>query len=118
MPHEENPIGNIEISSRAIATIAYQAVIQTYGVVGLASKNLIDGLTHILVKDPTHGIDVEVMDENIAIHIYVIVQYGTRIKTVADSIAEAVKFNVEKALGLPVDQVNVHVQGLRISEPE
>jgi len=29
-----------------------------------------------------------------------------------------VKFSVEKALGVPVSQVNVHVQGLRVSDLE
>jgi uncharacterized alkaline shock family protein YloU len=28
---------------------------------------------------------------------------------------ENVKFRVEKALGVPIDEVNVHVQGLRVS---
>jgi uncharacterized alkaline shock family protein YloU len=34
---------------------------------------------------------------------------------VASSVAENVRFQVEKATGLPVDNVNVHVRGLRIS---
>jgi uncharacterized alkaline shock family protein YloU len=34
---------------------------------------------------------------------------------VAVSVANAVRFNVEKALGLRVNSVNVHVAGLRIS---
>jgi uncharacterized alkaline shock family protein YloU len=38
-----------------------------------------------------------------------------RISEVAHNIMESVKFNVEKALGIPVAQVNVHVQGLRVS---
>ena len=33
------------------------------------------------------------------------------------NIMENVKFSVEKALGVPVAQVNVHVQGLRVSNP-
>ena len=44
-----------------------------------------------------------------------IIEYGTRIVSVAHSVQNLVKFNVEKALGLPVASVNVHVQGLRVS---
>ena len=32
--------------------------------------------------------------------------------------ASLVKFNVERAIGVPVGQVNVHVEGLRISSPD
>jgi uncharacterized alkaline shock family protein YloU len=54
-------------------------------------------------------------DDMVNIDIYIIVQYGTRIKSVASSVANTVRFNVEKYLGLPINNVNVHVQGLRIN---
>lgn len=116
MAEEKNTFGNINISPRAIASIAHAAAIQTYGVVGLASKNLVDGLQNMVVKDPTHGIDVRYDGNRIIIEIYIIVEYGTRIKTVAGSVANSVRYQVEKTVGLPVHEINVHVQGLHISE--
>jgi uncharacterized alkaline shock family protein YloU len=118
MSEDINPYGSIHISARAIATIAYQATIKSYGVVGLASKNIVDGLAHLIVKDPTHGIEVNYEDDQIDIDIYVVVQYGTRIKSVANSVVNTVRFNVEKALGLPINNINVHVQGMRINGPD
>jgi uncharacterized alkaline shock family protein YloU len=118
MSEDINPYGSIDISARAIATIAYQATIKSYGVVGLAHKNIMDGLANLIVKDPTHGIEVTYEDDHIDIDLYVIVQYGTRIKSVASSVANTVRFNVEKALGLPINNVNVHVQGMRINGPD
>ena len=110
-----NEYGNIHVTARAIAAIAYQAAIKSYGVVGLASKNVFNGITNMVVKDPTHGIEVRNEEGVIDIDIYIIVQYGTRIKSVAASVANTVRFNVEKYLGLPINNVNVHVQGLRIN---
>ena len=118
MNEDANPLGSIQISARAIATIAYQAAIQNYGDVGLASKNLVDGLTNLVVKDPTHGIEVNYDSDQINIDIYIIVQYGTRIKSVASSVANTVRFHVEKALGRSINNVNVHVQGLRINNSD
>jgi uncharacterized alkaline shock family protein YloU len=118
MKDDQNKYGSINVSARAIATIAYQAAIESYGVVGLASKNLVNGITNLLVKDPTHGIEVHYQEGNINIDIYIIVQYGTRIKSVANSVANTVRFHVEKTLGLPLNDVNVHVQGLRINGDE
>ncbi len=118
MSRESNPLGSIIVSARAIATIAQQAAIESYGVVGLASKSLVNGLTHLLAKDSTHGVDVRYDGETITIDIYIVVQYGTRVKAVAESAANTVRFHVEKALGVPIHAVNVHVQGLRLNETE
>ncbi|MBN2500311.1 MAG: Asp23/Gls24 family envelope stress response protein [Anaerolineales bacterium] len=118
MTEETNPIGSINISPRAIATIAYHAAVQSYGVVGLASKNIVNGLTHLIVKDPTHGIEVNYDGVQVDIDIYIVVEYGTRIKSVASSVANTVRYQVEKAIGIPINEVNVHVQGLRISNED
>ena len=118
MKKEKGPLGVIQISKQAIATIAFQAVQRSYGVVGLASKNIADELAHAIVKDPTHGIDVEYKDKVINIDTYIIIEYGTRIKSVAASVANTVRYQVEKSLGIPVNEINIHVQGLRISNEE
>lgn len=115
MTDETTPLGSIHVAPRAIASIAYHAALQSYGVVGLASKNLVNGLTQALVKDPTKGVEVAYDGHQINIDLYVIIEYGTRIKSVANSVSNAVRFQVEKALGMPVNEVNVHVRGLRIS---
>ncbi len=115
MAKETTPIGSIQVSPQAIATIAFQAAMRSYGVVGMASKNIVNGLANVLVKDPTHGIEVNYDGQKIDIDIYIIIEYGTRIKSVANSVANTVRYHVEKALGLPINEINVHVQGLRIS---
>jgi uncharacterized alkaline shock family protein YloU len=99
MADESTPIGSIHVTPRAIASIAYHAALQSYGVVGLTSKNLMDGLTHVLVKDPTKGVEVHYDGQQINIDLYVIIEYGTRIKSVAASVSNTVRFHVEKILG-------------------
>jgi len=113
-----NPIGSIFLSHRAIATIANEAALESYGVVGLTAKSLASGLTQALVKDPTMGVDVEFEENAVTIDLYIIVEYGTRIKSVATSVAESVKYRVENTTGLSVKNVNIHIRGLRISNPD
>lgn len=113
-----NPHGNIFISHRAIATIAHQSAMESYGVVGLAAKNFAEGLTQVLVKDPSLGVDVKFDGKTINIDLFIVVEYGIRITSVASSVADSVRYQIEKALGLPVANVNVHVRGLRISNPD
>lgn len=110
--------GKITISPKAIATIAAQAAVQSYGIVGMASKNIVDGIANVLARDPRHGVEVRTVGDQIVIDVYVIVEYGTRISSVATSVANAVRYKVERAIGLPVSAINVHVQGLRVSSSD
>jgi uncharacterized alkaline shock family protein YloU len=109
-------LGSVHVSPKAIATIASQALLTCYGVVGMASKNAIDELAASITRDPHHGIEVRVDRGRIVIDAYLIIQHGTRISTVASSVINAVRFNVERSVGLPVHQVNVYVQGLRLTD--
>ena len=112
---EDTKRGRIEISPHAIATIAGEAVLRCYGVVGVASKNLIGGLADLLQPDRWgRGVDVHVREGEVAVDLYVIVQYGTRVSEVAHGVMNSVKYALEQALGIPVAEVNVHVQGLRM----
>lgn len=112
---DEKNLGRIEISPHAIGTIAGEAVLRCYGVVGMASKNLIGGIADLLQPDRWgRGVDVQVHDGQVVVDLYVIIQYGTRISEVAHGVMNGVRYALEQALGIPVAEVNVHVQGLRM----
>ena len=116
MPIKEGKLGMIEISPLAVSTIAAQAINQCYGVVGMSSKNLVNSISTMLSSDNRRGINVTIEEEQIDIDVYVIVEYGVNIRAVAESIQHTVKFHVEKSLGLPVESVNVFIQGLRMKK--
>lgn len=118
MKSSDLPIGSIYISNRSIASIASQSALESYGIVGLASKNLAMGLSNVLTKDPVLGVDVIVEDSSVSINLYIVIEYGTRIKSVSDNVSEFVKYQIENTTGLSVKQVNVHVRGLRISNTD
>ncbi len=114
---EETSLGQIDISPDAIAAIASEAVLESYGVVGMASKNVLDGLIGWLRRDRSRrSVEVRISEGKVIIDLYVIVEYGTRISEVAYGVMNRVKFSLERTLGVPVSEINVHVQGLRISD--
>lgn len=110
-----NELGSILIQKEAIESIARQSTLQSYGVVGLAPKNLFESIRQILKKDAKYGVEVDFDHEGLVIDLYIMVEYGTRIKSITNSVVNSVKYNVEKTIGLPVRRINVHVRGLRIS---
>jgi len=110
--------GRVLISPRAISTIAAQAALRSYGVVGMGSRSLFDGLAGLVAHDPHQGVEIDTSGDDIVIDLYVVVEYGTRISVVASSVAHSVSYLVERALGMPVAAVNVHVQDLRVSDTD
>jgi len=109
--------GQLEISPTAIASIVSRTVLTCYGVVGMASCNRVDGLVEILQGDGNRrGVEVALVDDQIIIDLYVVLEYGMRIVAVTENVMKTVKFVVERSVGVPVREVNVHVQGLRVSE--
>ncbi|MFQ5419990.1 MAG: Asp23/Gls24 family envelope stress response protein [Anaerolineae bacterium] len=118
MTTKQEKLGSIDISTTAVISIASRAIDQCYGVVGMASKNLVNGISNLLSRDNKRGIEVQINEDGITIDVYVIVEYGVRIRAVAESIQNTVKFHVEKSMGLPVTAVNVYIQGLRLNKAE
>ena len=108
-------LGRIEVSPRVVASIAGHAANECYGIVGMAARGLRDGIAERLNRDNLHrGVEIEAREGGILIELYVIAQYGTRVSEVAHNLMSAVKYTVEKTLGLPVLAVNVNVQGIHL----
>ena len=109
--------GVISIDDNVIATLAGISAMESYGIVGMASKNATDGLFELLKSDYlAKGIKVYTKDEKLTIDLHVILEYGVRISVVAENIIERVKFNIESLTGLKIDKINVHVQGIRVGK--
>ncbi len=112
-------LGRIEVSEKAIASIAADAALRSYGVVGMASARLKDGLAELLRREHLErGVVVHLRDGQVSIDLYVVIEYGTRISEVGRNIAQNVRFGVERATGVPVSRVTVNVQGLRVSDQD
>lgn len=113
---DDTKLGRIEVAPSAIATLVAEAVKECYGVVGMSSRSFLDDLATSLQRGSQRGIDVRMAGDGITVDIYVVIEYGTRITEVAAGVMRRVRFTLESKLGIPVKAVNVHVQGLRVSE--
>lgn len=115
-----NDLGSIDIAIDVIANIAGNAVVESYGVVGMASKHQVrDGFAELLGKENyARGVIIENNEKNLDVDLYIIVGYGIKISEVASNVQSTVKYNLEKTLGLNINSVNIYVQGVRIINSE
>lgn len=111
----ENEYGIISIDNEVISRIAGVAAIECYGIVGMAAKNVKDGIVHLLKKESlTKGIKLTLEENKVSIDLHIIVEYGTNISAIADNIISTVKYKLEDITGLEVTQVNIFVEGVRV----
>ncbi|HCA34456.1 MAG TPA: Asp23/Gls24 family envelope stress response protein [Lachnospiraceae bacterium] len=112
-------IGSIIIDDEVIAKTAGMAALDCYGVVGMASTNVKDGLVQLLLGDSlTKGIKVSSDGDAVSIEFHIIVEYGTNISTIADNLISNVKYSVKDLLGIDVADVTVFVEGIRTDKQE
>ena len=109
---EEN--NDIKIANEVISVIAGIAVSEVQGVASMAG-GFAGGITQVLSgkKNYSKGIKVESDEKEVKIDVNIIVEYGSRIPDVAYEIQKRVKKSVENMTGLKVEEVNVHVQGVK-----
>jgi uncharacterized alkaline shock family protein YloU len=115
--HSPIPGGRVRVADSAIVTIVREAVLSSYGIVDMAPRSLGSAIGRRLgFGGEGRGITLKVDDNRVSIELSVVMEYGTPIFTVASNVMQAVKFQVERVLGMDVERVDVNVDGLHVSE--
>ncbi len=110
-----NERGKLIISKEVIATLAGIGTMECYGVVGMSSQKIKDGIAELIGMEAlSKGVEVIIKNDQISINVYVIVSYGTKISEIANNVIEKVRYTVGHHTGLVVDHVQVSVQGVRV----
>ncbi|SHJ49032.1 Asp23/Gls24 family envelope stress response protein [Paramaledivibacter caminithermalis] len=110
--------GQIKISDDVVATIAGLAAGEVEGICSM-SGGLAGNITDFFgKKNLSKGVKVDVGEEEAAVDLFVVVDYGVKIPDVAWKVQENVKNAIETMTGLKVIEVNVHVQGVYIPKKE
>lgn len=111
-PRDRTDFGEVRIANEVVGIIAGLAASEVEGVAGM-SGGIAGGIAELLGrKNLSKGVKVEVGEEQAAIDLFVVVEYGVRIPEVAANIQENVKQAIESMTGLDVVEVNVHVLGV------
>lgn len=111
----QSDLGQIMIDEEVIAKYAGINAVECFGIVGMASVNMKDGLVRLLKKDNiTKGVSVKIRDNKITIDFHIIVVYGVSIATVTENLIQNVKYKVESLTDMTVEAINIYVEGVRI----
>jgi len=114
--------GTISYADDVIAIIAGLAATEVSGVAGM-SGGVVGGIAELLGrKNLTKGVKVEVGNEEAAIDLSIVIDFGFNLRDVSVAVQENVKKAVESMTGLRVVECNINIQGVYIEketkEPE
>ena len=107
--------GKILIDEDVIATYAGSVAVECFGIVGMATISMKDGIAKLLKKDSlTRGIAVSINNNKLTLDFHVIVAYGVSILAVSDNLIDNVKYKVEEFTGIEIEKINIFVEGVRV----
>lgn len=109
-------LGIITIDPDVIAKYAGTVAVECFGIVGMATVSVKDGLVKLLKQESlTKGIHVVISEDNkVALDFHIIVAYGVSISAVTENLISNVKYKVEEFSGMTVDKINIYIEGVRV----
>ena len=110
---ETTPSSSITYNNEVVAIIAGLAANEVEGIAGMCS---VSGSIMGKNRNVTKGVKVEVGTEEVAVDLYVIVEYGIPIQRAAADAQENVRKAIESMTGLHVVRVDVHVQSVSFEQ--
>lgn len=113
----KNELGKIYIDETVISDIIGISAMECYGLVGMASKSATSGLVELLKRENvSKGVKLQIKEDMLTIDLYIVVQFGTNISTVAQNLRDKIKYSVETIIGIKIDAVNIHVKDVRVQK--
>ena len=105
---------DILIENEVIAKYAGITAVEIFGIVGMATVNMKDGIVKLLKRDSvSKGVNVQIENNHLTIDFHIIVAYGVSIAAVTENLISNVKYRVEEFTGMKVDKIRVFVEGVR-----
>jgi uncharacterized alkaline shock family protein YloU len=102
--------GRALVSRRAITEIVRRAAAGSYGVTGIGRGPLDRLRDRLHLGSP--GIHV-VTRPGLEVDLHLAVAFGVPVAEVAHNVESAVRYAVRRAVGREIDEVRIHVDGLR-----
>ena len=111
-------LGSVNIANDVLADLAGYASLESYGIVGMASPSLRDGVAQLLpAAKLRRGVKIAATEEGVVADLYVVIEYGTNLTEVSHNLADRVRYVLANTADVKVATVDVHVQGVKVRTP-
>ncbi len=111
---ENSKIGEVQIADEVIAIIAGLAATEVEGVNSMAGNVTNELVGKLGMKNLSKGVKVLVDSKAVSVDIALNMEYGYSIPKTSSQVQERVKQAIENMTGLPVDEVNIRIAGVKL----
>ena len=108
--------GEIKVADEVVAIIAGLAAGEVEGVYRLTGSISNELASKFGKKNPAKGVKVELLPGKVKVDIAIEVLYEYSIPSVSAQVQDKVKQAIETMTGLSVEQVNIRIAGVRVSD--
>ena len=115
---EDNTLGKVEIAPEVIEVIAGIAANEVDGVAEMRGNFASNVTERFGKKNHGKGVKVELTSDGIKIDVYVVLNYGVAIPTVAQSSQDNIRQAIKNMTALSIEEINVHVVGIQMEQKE
>lgn len=116
MLKEDENLGAVQIADDVVAMIASLAATEVDGVSALVGNITNDLMAKVGMKKLTKGVKVDVLDGAVSVDLAITIQYGHNIPQTSQAVQNKVKAAIENMTGLSVDDVNIRIAGVQMTE--
>ena len=110
----DTDLGKVFVDENVIAMYAGSAAVECFGVVGMASISMKDGIVKLVKRDNlSHGVSVRIVEGKLHVELHIIIAYGVSILAVAENLVDNVQYKLEEYTGMEVEKIVVCVEGVR-----
>jgi uncharacterized alkaline shock family protein YloU len=110
--------GTVNVANDVLADLAGYASLESYGIVGMASPSLREGVAQLLPAAKLRkGVKVQTTEDGVVVDLYVVIEFGTNLTEVSHNLASRVKYVLANTADVKVSSVEVHVQGVKVRNP-
>lgn len=109
--------GAVSIANDVLADLAGYTALESYGVVGMASPTVADGVAQLLPRQKLRkGVKIVTSDEGVLADLYVVIEHGTNLAEVSRNLADHVRYVLTDTADVPVAHVEVHVVDVKVRQ--
>ncbi len=107
--------GQVNIANDVLADIAGFAALECYGIAGMASPTLREGVGQLLSRDKLRrGVQITSVDDTVSVDLYVVIEHGTNLTEVSHNLTDRVRYVLETMADVKVAAIEVHVQDIKV----
>jgi uncharacterized alkaline shock family protein YloU len=109
--------GAIHIANDVLADLAGYSALESYGVVGMASPTLAEGVAQLLPRQKLRkGVKIVSSEAGVEVDLYIVIEHGTNLTEVSHNLANRVRYVLNDTADVPVARVDVHVMGVKVRQ--